>query len=98
MAEIAHALAEIHEQRAAAAPERSRPAPHPLLNLQRLAGNAAVSALVAQRDDDNLANQSGGGGGGGGGGMLNLVSMAKSGTINVTLQNGALKDASATIG
>ena len=85
---------------AGARPARTPPEPHHLLRLQRLDGNAAVSSLVVQRQEENLPTQSGGAGGGGGGGsqMLNLVSLGKRGTVNVTLQNGTVIDASAQIG
>ena len=70
-----------------------------LIALQRLAGNAAVSSLVAQRQEENLPTDAGGGGGGGGGmQMINLVSLGRSGSINIKLQNGTVLDASATIG
>jgi hypothetical protein len=77
---------------------RTSQAPTPLLHLQRLAGNAAVSSLIAQRQEENLPTQSGGGGGGGGGGMVNMFSMSKRGQINVSIQNGAVIDASASVG
>ena len=74
---------------------QNRPEPRGLVALQRLAGNAAVSSLVAQRQEENLPTQSGGGGGMQ---MVNLVSLGRSGAINIKLQNGTVLDASATIG
>ena len=78
--------------------DRGRREPRGLVALQRLAGNAAVSSLFAQRQEENMPTQSGGGGGGGGMQMVNLVSLGKPGTINITLKNGTVVDASATIG
>jgi hypothetical protein len=71
-------------------------APAPLMQLQRLAGNAAVSSLVAQRQEEKVPTQTGGGGGGGGsvGPLMTLVSMSKPSIINVKLQNGSVVDAS----
>jgi hypothetical protein len=82
-----------------AAPGTSKPfkpsaASAPLLQLQRLAGNAAVSGLLAQRQEENLPTQSGGGGGGGVGPLTTLVSMSKPSVINIKLQNGSVLDAS----
>lgn len=77
---------------------QSRREPRGLVALQRLAGKAAVSSLVAQRQEENVPTESGGGGGGGGMQMVNLVSLGKNGTINIKLQNGTVLDASAHIG
>jgi hypothetical protein len=70
-----------------------------LLHLQRLAGNAAVSSLVAQRQDENVPTQSGGGGGGGGGTVtVGSIMLRKPATITVATTNGSVTDASAQIG
>jgi len=99
MAEFAHARVEALAPPVAARTPKPAAAPQPLLQLQRLAGNAAVDSVIVQRLEENLPTQSGGGGGGGGGGgMLTLVALGKSGFINVKLQNGAVVDASASLG
>jgi hypothetical protein len=79
---------------AAATPRTAKAEPHELLRLQRLAGNAAVSSLIAQRQGDA-------GGGGGGGGQtftVSSISLRKAGVITVALSNGTVTDASATVG
>lgn len=65
---------------------------HPLLTLQRLAGNAAVSSLIAQRQDGGDAGQSGGG-------MVTVSSMRfrKQAFIDVDSTNGTITDARAEI-
>lgn len=96
MAEFERTLAEVPSPRARAGSRGPVRDPLPLLRLQRLAGNAAVSGLVTQRQEENLPTQSGGGGGGMQ--MVNLVALGKSGLINIKLQNGQVLDASATLG
>jgi hypothetical protein len=74
---------------------------HQLLALQRLAGNAAVSGLVAQRQEENVRTQSGGGGGGGGGGgtvNVSAITFRKPAFIQVNSTNGTITDATAQIG
>jgi hypothetical protein len=61
--------------------------PHALLTLQRLAGNAAVSSLIAQRQD------------GGDGGTVTVSSMRfrKQAFIDIDSTNGTITDARAEI-
>jgi hypothetical protein len=84
----------------AAGPAPTRRDASQLLTLQRLAGNAAVSALVAQRQDEVVPNQTGGGGGGGGGGNVNVsaIRFRKPAFIDVSSTNGTITDATAQIG
>lgn len=94
MAEFAHTQTPDSERAAVSKPAHDEPAGHDLLALQRLAGNAAVSSLLAQRQGDAGT----GGGGGGGGGMMQIMAMSKPGIINVTMQGGQVTDASAKVG
>jgi hypothetical protein len=66
--------------------------PHALLTLQRLAGNAAVSSLIAQRQDGGDAGQSGGG-------TVTVSSMRfrKQAFIDIDSTNGTITDARAEI-
>lgn len=102
MAEFERAVVETREPKPrAASPQPVRAEPHPLLGLQRTAGNAAVSSLVAQRQEENLPTQQGGGGGGGGGGGIVTVSSAtirKPATITISLTGSTVSDATAQIG
>ena len=64
-----------------------------------MAGNAAVSSLVAQRQEENVPTQSGGGGGGGGGTVtVSAASIRKPAVISVSLSGTTVTDATAQIG
>ena len=101
MAELERVLIESHEPKPrAGSPQPARAEMHPLLGLQRTAGNAAVSSLFVQREGDNVPTDTGGGGGGGGGGMVTVSSanIRKPATITVSLSGNSVTDATAQIG
>ncbi len=81
--------------------DRARGERSQLLRLQRLAGNAAVSNLIAQRQDDASTGDAGAGGSGGGGagGLVTVTAdrFRKQALIDVTSRNGSVTDATVTI-
>jgi hypothetical protein len=93
MGEFEHAHIESPVRREPAAKGQAPNAePHQLLTLQRLAGNAAVSSLIAQRQDGGDAGQSVGG-------TVTVSSMRfrKQAFIDVDSTNGTITDARAEI-
>jgi hypothetical protein len=99
MAELARL--EAHDVQAATPlkPRRKEQAANGLVKLQRLAGNAAVSSWLAQRQDDAGAGDQSAPAApaAAAAGMVTVGAMEAAGTISYTLKDGKVTDASAKL-